>query len=394
MEENDPPVRTSSALKRIIQLTTMLSDIWGMLGVVLILTGVVEASLTLYYQISDNADLRHALKAAASSGVYGSSRLGEEYLKELVDAVDWPLPMAVYTQTREPDYTGKFINVHDGIRRTWNYEPSNSAKSRLNIYFFGGSTLWGWGSRDDFTIPSLVAKRLSQRGISAQVTNYAVNGDVSTQSLIRFIFELRKKNVPDLVIFYGGLVDALSACTEGRPGLPLDRPDLEGKSSRTASVRVGINLQNFALMRLLTQNAQLAGCSENLEMRSHGAAEVYLANIRFIKSISASLFVKALFYFEPQLTDKTHVTRYEEDQIVKFEVRRPGANDLYSRMRRKLVDKNHQSVEKGVIHDLRTIFSDATGPIYMDGGHYGEEGNEIISRKITADILELYAPVN
>lgn len=390
--EADALLRTPAVRTRVVRLTALLNEIWAILGVALLLLTTLEVSLTSYYERADKRERQSAAKAAANSGVYANPDLAEEYFKEFTDAKArvW----ASYTQSQQTDYAGKFINVHEGIRRTWNSEAIKDHKrTRLKIFFFGGSTLWGLGSRDDFTIPSLVAKMLAENGISAEVTNYAVIGDVTTQSLIRFVLELRKRNVPDLVVFYGGSVEAFSACYEGEPGVPLGNSNLEKRSpKKEAKARISIRLENFALTRLLTGKTQLAGCSKKLDVLSDGALDVYLGNVRFIKAISRSLSFKTLFYLEPQLSDKTHRTKYEEDQLLKSEKRLPGKNDLYSLMRSKLVKREDEGLEQNVFHDLRTIFADVASPIYMDGGHYGEDGNERISRKIAADILALYAP--
>lgn len=391
--EADALLRTAAVRTRVVRLTALLNEIWAILGVALLLLTTLEVSLTSYYERADKRERQSAAKAAANSGVYANPDLAEEYFKELTDAKArvW----ASYTQSQQTDYAGKFINVHEGTRRTWNSEIINGdRRTRLKIFFFGGSTLWGLGSRDDFTIPSLVAKMLAENGISAEVTNYAVIGDVTTQSLIRFVLELRKRNVPDLVVFYGGSVEAFSACYEGEPGVPLGNSNLEKISpKKEVKARISIRLENFALIRLLAGKKQLAGCSKKLDVLSDGALDVYLGNVRFIEAISRSLSFKTLFYLEPQLADKTRRTKYEEDQLLKSEKRLPGKNDLYSLMRSKLVKRVDESSEQSVFHDLRTIFSDVASPIYMDGGHYGEGGNDRISRKIAADILALYAPV-
>lgn len=391
--EADALLKTAAVRTRVVRLTALLNEIWAILGVALLLLTTLEVSLTSYYERADKRERQSAAKAAANSGVYANPYLAEEYFKELTDAKArvW----ASYTQSQQTDYAGKFINVHEGTRRTWHSEAiKDDKRTRLKIFFFGGSTLWGLGSRDDFTIPSLVAKMLAENGISADVTNYAVIGDVTTQSLIRLVLELRKRNVPDLVVFYGGSVEAFSACYEGEPGVPLGNSNLEKRSSKKeAKARISIRLENFALIRLLTGKTQLAGCSKKLDVLSEGALDVYLGNVRFIEAISRSLSFKTLFYLEPQLSDKTHRTKYEEDQLLKSEKRLPGKNDLYSLMRRKLVKREDESLEQNVFHDLRSIFVDVASPIYMDGGHYGEDGNDRISRRITADILALYAPV-
>ncbi|WP_342734263.1 SGNH/GDSL hydrolase family protein [Bradyrhizobium sp. B117] len=393
MEANDPLLRTSAARKKAFRLVALLKEIWATFGVALLLMTLLEVLLTSHYERADKKEIQSAINAAANSGVYANADLAEGYFKELIDATDWPLPWASYTQSREADYTGEFINVNEGTRRTWNSEAINESKStKLKIFFFGGSTVWGFGSRDDFTIPSHVAKKLAENGIDAEVTNYGVFADVATQSLIRLILELRKRNAPDLVVFYGGLNEAASACYEGKPGVPYDSSTLERISSEyKAKTRIDIKLERLALIRLLTGKKQHVGCSKILDELSDGVLDVYLGNVWIIEAISRSLSFKTLFYLEPQLSDKTHRTKYEEDQLLKSEKRIPGKNDLYSLMRSKLVKREYVSLGQNMIHDLRAVFSDVASPIYVDGVHYGDDGNERISQKIAADILALYA---
>lgn len=397
MDANDPLLNTSAASKRTLHLIALLQKIWTILGVVLLLITILEVSLSSHYERSDRRELQSAIKAAASSGVYANADLAEGYFKELADATNWPLPWATYTQSREADYTGEFINVKGGTRRTWNSEAINDSKSsKLKIFFFGGSTMWGAGSRDDFTIPSLVAKKLAENGIGATVTNYAVFGDVATQSVIRFILELRKRNAPDLVVFYGGRNEAGSACIEGKPGVPYNNSIFERiYSDNKAKPRISIKLEYLALTRLLAGKKQRVGCSKELtklDELSDGALDVYLGNVRIVEAISRSLSFKTLFYLEPQLSDKTDRTKYEEDQLLKSEKHIPGKSDLYSLMRSKLVKREYESLGQNLVHDLRAIFFDVASPIYVDGWHYGEDGNELISRRIAADILSQYAP--
>ena len=59
-------------------------------------------------------------------------------------------------------YDGNYIHMSpDGVRATWNPPFAHSAKVK-NVFCFGGSTLWGWGARDHFTIPSWLSRKLNQ----------------------------------------------------------------------------------------------------------------------------------------------------------------------------------------------------------------------------------------
>ncbi len=83
----------------------------------------------------------------------------------------------------------------------------------------GGSSLWGFGARDDQTIPSLLARNLDQRGWRVELKNLSEIGYVSTQELIALVRELQAGYRPDVVIFYDGVNDTTSALLEGEAGL-------------------------------------------------------------------------------------------------------------------------------------------------------------------------------
>ena len=83
----------------------------------------------------------------------------------------------------------------------------------------GGSSLWGFGARDDQTIPSLLARSLDEQGWRVELKNLAEIGYVSTQEVIALTRELQAGYRPDLVIFYDGVNDTTSALLEGEPGL-------------------------------------------------------------------------------------------------------------------------------------------------------------------------------
>ncbi|MER3445854.1 MAG: hypothetical protein C4291_03015 [Candidatus Dadabacteria bacterium] len=76
---------------------------------------------------------------------------------------------------------------------------------------FGGSTMWGTEARDDFTIPSILSKKLWRRGIRCDIVNFSGSGYVSTQEVIALLIELQRGNIPNLVIFYDGINDTYSA---------------------------------------------------------------------------------------------------------------------------------------------------------------------------------------
>ena len=71
----------------------------------------------------------------------------------------------------------------------------------------GGSSLWGFGARDDQSIPSLVVHAMYERGWRVELKNLAEIGYVSTQEFVALYRELQAGYRPDVVIFYDGVND-------------------------------------------------------------------------------------------------------------------------------------------------------------------------------------------
>jgi lysophospholipase L1-like esterase len=94
------------------------------------------------------------------------------------------------------------------------------SRTPLKIFMFGGSALWGTGARDAFTIPSIFATQLQNKGLATEVTNFGESGYVSTQEVSAMLLQLQKGQIPDLVIFYDGVKDMYSAYQQHVAGLP------------------------------------------------------------------------------------------------------------------------------------------------------------------------------
>ena len=101
------------------------------------------------------------------------------------------------------DFRGEHVNVVDGRRASW-----TPPDPELTVWFFGGSTMFGIGQRDDHTIPSVVAQLASDDGTPIRAHNFGVSGYVNWQEVERFEQALTsEEELPDLVVFYDGVND-------------------------------------------------------------------------------------------------------------------------------------------------------------------------------------------
>ncbi|MEZ5083948.1 MAG: SGNH/GDSL hydrolase family protein, partial [Bacteroidales bacterium] len=191
-----------------------LKEVWVILGITLLLFIVVEISFRIYFQFKPATDSR------IEADCYQNTVWVEKYYHELAacNVSEWK--PYVYWQ-RKP-FEGEFININDqGYRQTVIKPfPFEQKQNTLKLFFFGGSTMWGSGVRDKFTIPSLVGNELAKNKFSADITNLGESGYVSMQEVVKLNLELKKGNIPDIVVFYDGANDIFSSLQSGVAGIP------------------------------------------------------------------------------------------------------------------------------------------------------------------------------
>ena|ERR1700730_12940335 len=296
-----------------------------------------------------------------------------------------------YTYWRRTPVSGMYLNVdRNGIRRTWNPPAANPIK----IYMFGGSTLFGQGARDDYTIPSCLSRMLTQ--VFAQrvhVTNYGQNGYVNTQEMVDLFRELQAGNRPDAVIFYDGYNDVFSAWQQHVAGLPQNEFDraaefniLNPSRAHDFYLEVLKHSNLYRLMRGLRN--RIVGekpvptlSPEQETQLVSDVIRVYLTNTTMIESLGKTMGFTTMFYWQPSVNSRTRVTPYEQSWINEAEHR--FFTETYA------ATKHSSLGAKPSFHDISDVFDSDEGTFFNDYAHTTERGNEIIARRIYQDVVPL-----
>jgi len=392
-------------------LLAKIREVWLVLGVTLLLFILLEAALSLFYVIKDRieaSDLAASHDVRAKADAYAGAPWVNAYYREFENASSnrW----VPYVYWRRAPYQGRHIRIDaDGIRQTWTDGEAHKAPGDpLIVFAFGGSAMWGTGARDDFTIPSFLAKQLKEKGIDNRITNFGEPGYVSTQEVILLLRQLQKGNIPDVVIFYDGANDTYSAYQQQTAGLPqnefnrakefnLSQPTrsrplralcirrLTGELStvrfvRNALRRLGISVgQTGTAIRQTAQGDSLA----SREALSREVLTLYAGNMRLVKVLGQSYGFKALFYWQPTIFDKRRLTGYEESQRRSIEALQP----LYEQVRGHMRAGDILAEHADVFHDLGDAFSGVQEPAFIDWCHVSESGNEAIAGRMAMDVL-------
>jgi lysophospholipase L1-like esterase len=296
-----------------------------------------------------------------------------------------------YVYYRRTPFTGRHINV-DSVG--WRFTPQfrmDAGTPARSIFLLGGSTMWGTGARDSATIPSALARLLASDPAlpAARVVNMGESGYVSTQAILALQLELRKGNVPDLVIMYDGVNDVFSAYQSGEAGVP------QNEANRSAEFNL---LKEGGRMRALgigdlwkrTLTAELLDTVRSIlrpppplpATPPRLAAEVvrmYRGNLEVVEALSRQYGFRYLAYWQPVVFSKADPSPYERRQSDLWHYVRPLFLESYS-----LVASDPGLRANPSFHDLSGVLDGTVA--YIDFCHITERGNGVVARRIYADL--------
>ena len=364
-----------------------LKEVWVIFGITLLLFVAVEIFFKIYFLFYTPEDAR------VNADCYAKEEWVKDYYSEFSASNTAAWEPYVYWK-RKP-FSGKYINIDDkGIRKTsFNPHPFSADKTETKIFFFGGSTMWGSGVRDKFTIPSLTGAALSKQGHFVMITNFGESGFVFSQELIRLLNELRRGNIPDIAIFYDGANDIYSSLQSGIAGIPQNEANRQKEfnslqekkksllvffhSLNTLATVKFINLK-FGKGKMIFKNRNKG----ELNILAQQTVNVYNENIRIINTLAKQYEFQAVFYWQPLLFDKPILSEYEKGEVEKV----PGLKSFASKVDSRLFEDNIH-FENTRFYNLSGIFKSTHEPLFIDWCHAGEYGNEIISQRISRDII-------
>ena len=370
-----------------------LSTAWNVVGVTLLLLVLLVGAVLTVRAIrggpgSENDRADHPYR-------------GQPWFPGLVREFDASLQMewAPYVYWRRRPMVGEYVNVDSaGVRRT--VQPRPTSATRRGIFFLGGSTMWGTGQRDAWTIPSIVAESLAARNITdVELTNYGETGYVSSQELIQLEMALRKGARPSVVVFYDGINDVASSAQSRECGLPQNesRREFEFALGRFVSQRT---LRDFrALVRTTRERARVgtdAGRGARLDTLAvaHGVVDCYARTAQIVELLAVKYGFRVLYFWQPTPgTSPKPLTSYE------VAVMDTMSADPLRRVLRSLnrhaaaeIDSAMKPLAGDRFRNLAPVFSGDTATVWLDYvGHVTERANTRIANAMVVPIAQALA---
>ena len=294
-----------------------------------------------------------------------------------------------YLHQRAKPFAGKHINISNELtRKTKQYYSETD--SVIKIFAFGGSTMFGDGARDAYTIPSWLSKMIDQDALPAvHITNFGNSAYIRTQENILLMRELQKGNIPDIVIFYDGVNDAISSGFHHQQGLIQDAENRieEFNIRKNKAKLVQLLLRGTNTNRLIRQlffdepfkryeHANFD--SLGVEFLAH-----YQQNLKITDALAEKYKFSCINYWQPVVYTKTNLTQLDKQIINMIPYYSPYFKAFYEQI------KNDSLLEQKSNYRNISHLLDTDKQYYYDLCHISEQGNKIIAHEIFKDIKEL-----
>ncbi len=277
-----------------------------------------------------------------------------------------------YVGNEWPDFASPNLNITAGRRHTW--RSAECPDSHVVVWFFGGSTAFGIDQRDDFTLPSALAKEAEARGYHLDVVNWGNVGDVSWQQNRRLERALASEEPPDIVVYYDGFNDLRVINDMDFTGRNPVTPDFIGpmdrKLERILTQQRGFpNWGERTLVRVPVPEAELEP-DEVVDLFS----TTYTTADHLARLITADAGISFFHLYQPGLDTRRPLVDGE-----------PGPNpdyvDLTARVRSRLPAE---------VIDMGDVLNDVDTPLFYDEVHTVESANDHLA---VAMIDEMTAPI-
>ena len=226
----------------------------------------------------------------------------------------------------------------------------------IQIYCFGGSTLWGSGVKDEHTIPGFL--NAVNKKDKYQFLNFGVPAFNSTQELLKLTNLITSGKIPDKVIIYDGANDIVSAQFK-IVNKPIEKDKLSSimkalyKLSNTHIIINGVQQRLRSFNNKSNSNHYELSLEDKILIKN--TKQKYFSNINLIKRLGEIYNFEVYVFFQPFLLSGIE---FNNNNVDEFEYNTYSSNDQKTL---KIIENFYSEVRKLIkdeswIIDLSDIF--------------------------------------
>lgn len=303
---------------------------------------------------------------------------GEEMFEEMENAT---VKYTSYLGWVPNEFSGKHLNIDAKGRRKTSFNKNNNIYKK-KVAFFGGSTMFGFGVSDDFTIPSITSELSKGEYL---IENYGVNGYKSLQSFLKLNFLLSENNQIDISIAYEGVNEINYLLSD------IDTPYSHSQETRMKGIisENGSNSEYDFVNYLKKINNPLLYIIKNKLVKNQFSNDVLIKNkVEIIAKSTLNSWMlmkdkieKKGLIFICILQPNIYTQDYILDNYINLNLNRKKIYKLYYKNIKRLLKTVDYSSLRVNFHDFSHKLNGTKG-VYMDEVHLTPKGNKIISEEI------------
>jgi hypothetical protein len=246
--------------------------------------------------------------------------------------------------------------------------------------------MWGYLARDQYTIPSRIARRLHDLDIDwVETTNLAQSAFNVTQSFNTLVLEIRRGNIPDIVVFMDGNNEIATAFQSGRAGMALNQERINQRVYGRVPITEAV-FRRFQFLRRLQRalGLQAGPNAPNGDASVCRNVALYYRNmLHLTETISAAYDLDVHFLWQPILANsRKRLTEWERS------ITSPVGWTAIVQACTRSVDSTMAESPEIRYRPLHSIFDGNEETVFLDPfGHVTEAANDAIARTIVDLIL-------
>lgn len=317
----------------------------------------------------DESAVPEQLRGASYNAFTSPALAGTDWLEEAgaeFGAVSAGLTYTSFVGNSRRDHEGRYVNVHDRRRRS--YEPAPTGADPVDVWFFGGSTMFGFSAqRDLHTIPSEVVRLAEADGRAVRAHNFGSPGYVNMQETLLAAQLLAAEERPDLIVFYDGINDLALQFQQAFGGIGVvgDPSDLTAYAYRQqlAGQLTGSGEAPEPLVAVPEP-----GTPPSAAATIEALMRVYQRGRELALAFGEHYGIPAAHFWQPDLFNTSPLEPGEREVV-----RDLGMDDFRYDAVARIARAAVASLPDGVI-DLNDAFAGGDGPVLTDQAHTNELG--------------------
>lgn len=281
--------------------------------------------------------------------------------------------------------SGPYLNI-DSLGRRRTVQPAlDSSDVRYRIFLLGGSVMFGYTARDEWTIPSQLASLIAEAGIrGVEVVNLGQSTFNATQGMITLALALRDGEVPDAVVFLDGVNDVIPVFQGVDAGGIVNQELMAQVVRRDPPTLADQLLQKLKFVGRLKRAVDETTGEDSISTAPDPdevcpeVADTYFGAVSVAETLGDGYGFPTFFFWQPMLSSAgKELTDFERSLLGE-----PGWRALVARCT-EAVGERARARESNAFEELTHVFDDASGTVFLDDyGHVTEAANRRIARAI------------